>query len=124
MANVYLFNSMNVAVNFTFNNGAPTLVNGTSESASWVPVSPATEPTFVNNTNPAAGQIGLGVNQMVVYPTSLPPAQAIMTHVTIPTTMQINSLQFYVFWASANSVSWALLNQGQPIGGNLSLPAT
>ena len=117
---------MNVAINVSFNNGAPITINGTSDSAQWVPVSPATssEPVFVNNPNPAAGQIGLGNNLMTVYPTSLPPSQAKQVTVTVPTTFQINSLQFFVFWSSANAVSWVLLQQGQPIGGMLQLPST
>jgi hypothetical protein len=124
MANVYVFNAMNVAINVSFNNGAPTTINGTSDSAQWVPVSPGTEPVFVNNSNPAAGQIGLGTNLMTVYPTSLPPSQAKQVTVNIPSNIQINSLQFYVFWSSANAVSWVLLQQGQPIGGTLQLPST
>jgi hypothetical protein len=73
MAGVYIFNAMQVPINISLNAGAPTTINGTGDSTQWVPVSPTTEPVFVNNTNPAAGQIGLGDNSMVVYPTSLPP---------------------------------------------------
>jgi hypothetical protein len=121
MAGVYLFNSMAVGLNIIFNAGAPITIAGTSDSAQWVPVSPATEPTFVNNPNPGPGQIGLGSNTMTVYPSSLPPSQAKQVTVTIPTNIQINSLQLYVFWSSANEVSWVLLQQGQPIGGSITL---
>jgi hypothetical protein len=126
MANVYIFNAMNVAINVIFNSGSPVTINGTSDSAQWVPVSPtsANEPVFVNSQNPSPGQIGLGDNTMTVYPTSLSPRQAKQVTVSIPTNIQINSLQFYVFWSSANAVSWVLLQQGQPIGGTLQLPAT
>lgn len=112
MANAYIFNASGVAITVSVNNG-PFLSVNAADSATWVPSVPATQPTFVNNTNPGLGQLGLGANTITLYPSTSGPASSANFTLTIPTEVTVNSLQLYLFWKDARNVAFAALNGGQ-----------
>ena len=112
MPNAYIFNASGVAILVSVNNGAFLSVNP-ADSTSWVPSTPATQPAFVNNTNPGNGQLGLGPNTITLYPSTSGPASSVNFTLNIPTEVTVNSLQLYLFWKDARNVAFAALNGGQ-----------
>lgn len=112
MPNAYIFNASAVKISVSINNGDFFGVDAAS-STTWSPSNPATEPTFVNNTNPGQGQLGLGNNTITLYPATSGPASSANFVLNIPTEVTVSSLQLYLFWKDANNVAWAALNGGQ-----------
>ncbi|AIR61140.1 hypothetical protein RJE46_17945 [Cedecea neteri] len=112
MPNAYIFNASGVAISVSVNNGSFLSVNA-ADSTSWVPSVPATQPTFVNNTNFGNGQLGLGANTITLYPSTSGPASSANFTLNIPTNVTVSSLQLYLFWKDAKDVSFAVLNGGQ-----------
>jgi|GEM_PF-1750352 len=113
MGQFFVFNASNSAIHVSFNNGSFIAVKQ-AENATWLPSVPATEPVFVNQTNPGQGEIGLGDNQMAVYPDTGGPGDTSKFTLKVPTDVVVSSVQLYLFWKSATSVAWVALNQGQP----------
>ncbi|HCB1501406.1 MULTISPECIES: hypothetical protein [Klebsiella] len=112
MPNAYLFNASGVSISVSINNGAFLSVSP-ADSTSWVPSTPAAQPTFVNNTNPGNGQLGLGPNTITLYPSTSGPASSVNFTLNIPTEVTVSSLQLYLFWKDAKNVAFAALNGGQ-----------
>jgi len=112
MANAFVFNSSAVEIYVSVNNGSFFSI-AAATPATWVPSSPTTQPTFVNNTNPGKGEIGLGDNLVTMYPSTGGPGDSANFTLTVPTGVTVNSLQLYLFWKDAQDVAWAALNGGQ-----------
>lgn len=112
MPNAFIFNASAVEINVSVNNGDFFLVKS-AVSGTWAPTTPATEPQFVNSTNPGIGKLGLGQNIITLYPSTSGPASSANFFLNIPMDVTISSLQLYLFWKDANDVAWAALNGGQ-----------
>ncbi|MFK8258492.1 hypothetical protein ACFL9S_11975 [Erwinia sp. AnSW2-5] len=112
MPNAYVFNASGVAISVSVNNGDFFTINP-ADNTSWVPSAPSNAPTFVNNTNPGKNQLGLGPNQISLYPSTSGPASSTNFILNIPTEVTVNSFQLYLFWNNAKNVGWAALNGGQ-----------
>lgn len=114
MPNAYIFNASAEHIKVSINNGDFISVESANAST-WLPSSPAKAPDFVNNINPGLGQLGLGVNNITIYPATSGPACAVNFRLNVPTNVKVSSLQLYVFWKDAEHVAWAALNGGQLI---------
>ncbi|MTD26923.1 hypothetical protein [Erwinia sorbitola] len=112
MPNAYIFNASAVKISVSVNNG-DFFSLPPADGTSWVPSAPATAPTFVNNTNPGSGQLGLGANMITLYPSTSGPGSSVNFVLEIPTEVTVSSLQLYLFWKDAQNVAWAALNGGQ-----------
>lgn len=120
---VYVFNASSVDLMFTFNGGTNfTHISKTSDTASWQPFPPNTNPTFVNQSGPLPGQIGLGDNSLTMYPGSGGPAQSATVHFHIPETQTITSLQVFFVWKDAGHLGVVVCNGGQFVE-TIALPA-
>jgi len=95
MANVFVFNASSVSLMFSINNGAYIEVTGTSSTFGWVPFPPAEQPPFVNQINPPQGYLGLGDNQLTMYPQSSGSGDSATVSLHIPTKMTVTSIQLY-----------------------------
>lgn len=113
MGQLVVFNASGSAIYVSFNNGGFIEVPSV-DTASWNPAQPATEPNFVNNTNPGAGQLGLGNNTLTIYPATSGPASSANFTLEVPVDVPVSAVQLYLFWKSATSVAWVALNSGQP----------
>ncbi|PWC17032.1 hypothetical protein DDT52_17255 [Brenneria roseae subsp. roseae] len=112
MPNAYIFNASAVKISVSVNNGEFFSVNP-ADGTSWVPSTPSTEPTFVNNTSPGIGQLGLGPNTITVYPSTSGPASSANFTLNIPLDVTVSSLQLYLFWKDAKNIAFSALNGGQ-----------
>lgn len=75
MAKAFLFNTLSVPINVSINNGTFFQISAANGS-SWLPSVPDTSITFVANTTPSPGQIGLGGNVVSFYPSTGGPAES------------------------------------------------
>jgi hypothetical protein len=122
---IYAFNSSPLPVALTVRSSSTPYTFAAASATS----SPAWSPTGPNTaipwgaTSPASGQLGFGNN-----PCALNDGQTLTTfNINIPTNVQpTTSLQIYLFYeppSSPNgngSVGYVVLNDGLPIGGNIS----
>jgi hypothetical protein len=113
MAKVYVFNTSSVGLMFSINNGTYIAVNGTSSTFLWTPLTPATQPIFVNQTNPPQGQLGLGDNKLTMYPQSSGSSDSATVILCIPTDVTVSSIQLYMMWKDARNLGAVLSNGGQ-----------
>lgn len=122
MPSVYIFNAAPAGVYMTVNNGPNRFVVTECDKTTWAPGSPpaADLPNFTGAATAPAGEFKVGVNSVDLAPVLGGSAQP--TTITIPNSVNPRStLQLYLFWETTASVSWMLLADGQPIGGNLVL---
>ena len=110
---VTMFNANTVQVTVTVNNGSPFIIGPTSAAIRFRPQVPAVEPQFVQG--PATpGTFGVGSNCISITPSGWPAPQ--FFQFSIPVTIQMQSLQVYIFWDSNTPTGscWAFfLNNGQ-----------
>ncbi|MFK8258493.1 hypothetical protein ACFL9S_11980 [Erwinia sp. AnSW2-5] len=121
MATVNLFNASSVKLMFSINGGNYTPIASTSDTFDWVPLPPDINPAFVNSTKPAQGALGLGSNQLTLYPFSDGPLSSATLPVIIPENTVINSVQIYIIWKDAKNLGAVVCNGGQFIQA-ISLP--
>lgn len=105
MAKAFLFNTSGVGITISINNGSFFEISAANGS-SWLPSVPNSSITFVANTAPSPGQIGLGSNMISFYPSSRGPAASCNFNLSIPTNTSIDSLQLYLFQAGQGSFTW------------------
>ncbi|OLE54215.1 MAG: hypothetical protein AUG51_09270 [Acidobacteria bacterium 13_1_20CM_3_53_8] len=121
---VTIFNANQASVQVQVNGGTQFTIAGTGPSQNWQPQQPNPNPLSFNNGYPAANVFGtLAPNQVVLYSGGSPISQPLS--ISIPQTQVVNSLQLYFFFGTTTTVSWVMLNSGQPIawGTNLSTTA-
>jgi hypothetical protein len=111
---VTLFNADTSSINVVVNNGSTIVVLGAA-SPTYAPGSNSTGVTF--QTLPATGVLSVGSNYVNMTPSGA--QQPVVFTINIPANIQIISLQLYMFWESATTAAWVLLNNGQVIGINL-----
>lgn len=105
MAKALIFNTSSVAITVSINNGSFFEISA-ADASSWLP-SVSDEPvTFVANTTPSPGQIGLGGNMVSCYPSGGSPAESSIFTLSIPTNTFIESLQLYLFRSGQEKVAW------------------
>jgi hypothetical protein len=107
---VSVFN-MNVdAVNVNINNAPQSFsISGATPATGYYPNQPTVNPTF--GSQPAANVLGPGLNSLALTPEE--STTPMILSANIPTTVQIASLQLYLFWDSATTIGYVLLNNGQ-----------
>lgn len=105
MAKAFLFNTSNVGILVSINNGSFFEISAANMS-NWLPSAPTTPITFVTNTTPSPGQIGLGGNMISFYSSTESPANSSTFTLSIPTDTPIESLQLYLFRADQESFGW------------------
>lgn len=99
---------------------------GASSTPAWTPQGPNKSIPW-GGTNPNSGQLGFGTN-----PCALNDGQTLTTfNIVIPTgILPTTSLQVYLFYEPPSSpsgngtVGYVILNDGLPIGGNITAFAT
>ncbi len=109
---VSVFNANTDQVNVNINNSSSGFsINGTTAALSFYPMTPTASdaPTF--GSRPGPNVLGPGSNSLAITPVGV--NQPGLFTLQIPTTQQIISLQLYVFWDSATTIGYALLNNGQ-----------
>ncbi len=124
---VSIFNANTTSVNVTVNNGTQFTVDGAK--------APTFSPAFNNSacsfaTNPSGNTFGVtGTNFVDITPVG--SNQPIQFQINISSSIQVTSLQLYMFWASQTTAGWVLLNNGQIIamdtlsgGGSSSSPSS
>jgi hypothetical protein len=118
---VTIFNANPLNIQVSVNNGPQFSVSGAS-SPNWPPQTPTSGgPTWSYN-GPAQNVLAPGVNALMITPSgSIQPANVT---VTLPGTLQWNSVQLYIFFNSYGDVSWIVLNDGQFVTGNLGFSAS
>jgi hypothetical protein len=118
---VNIFNAASVPIYININNSSTQLNVPAANSTTWAPGVPTTNPPFTNSS-PAPGSFGYGINHCTITPsTGDGPALA-----TVNVSDSINpadAIQLYLFYQSANLVSWMLLDNGRAVAGNLSFAA-
>lgn len=107
---ISVFNASSMSLQVIVNNGNPTSINGTGPAQNWTPQQPSNSWSF-NNGYPSPNQFGFGGNFIQVMAGSM----SANFQVSIPQSVQITSLQLYIF-LSNDTASWILLNNGQVIG--------
>jgi hypothetical protein len=116
---VTLFNANSSSLQIAVNNGPPISIAGTGPSQSWVPQQPNPNPLSYTNGYPAPNVFGsLDTNQVQVIVNGMPVSAPLQ--ISIPQGAPVFSLQLYIFFAYS-SVSWTLLNSGQPIGSGTAI---
>lgn len=94
-ATVAMFNANTVKVTVIVNNGSAFTIGPTSSASKFRPQVPAVAPAFV--PGPATpGTIGIGPNCIAITPSGWASPQ--FFPFTVPGTIQISSLQIYIFW--------------------------
>lgn len=121
MATVNLFNASSVKLMFSINNGNYISIASTSDTFDWVPLPPDINPVFVNNITPPQGVLGLGSNQLTLYPASDGPISSATLSVIIPENTVISSVQIFIIWKDAKNLGAVVCNGGQFIQA-ISLP--
>lgn len=108
---VSIFNANPSSVNVVVNNGSQFTVDG----AVGTNLSPSLNSSSVSYAiNPSANTLGVGTNFVNITPVGT--NQPIQFTINISSSIQISSLQLYIFWASQTTAGWVLLNGGQVIG--------
>jgi hypothetical protein len=122
---IYAFNCSPLAIALTVRSGLTPYSFAAASSSStpaWTPQAPGT-PIGWGATNPTSGQLGFGSN-----PCALNDGQTLTTFtIQIPTgVLPTTSLQVYLFYeppatpSGNGTVGYVILNDGLPIGGNIS----
>lgn len=120
--NVYVFNAAPVGIYMTVNNGPNRVTVDASNDTSWAPGTPAgaSLPVFTGTASGQPGEFHIGDNSVALTPTSGGGVANVSIHV--PNSVNPRSdLQLYIFWATTESVSWMLLEDGQPINGTFAI---
>ncbi|MTD26924.1 hypothetical protein [Erwinia sorbitola] len=121
MASVNFFNASSVKLMFSINNGTYIPIASTSDTFDWVPLPPGINPTFINQSTPPQGVLGLGCNQLTLYPASSGAAASATLAVIIPEATSVSSVQIYLYWKDAKNLGAVVCNGGQFIQA-ISLP--
>jgi hypothetical protein len=109
---VNIFNANNQAITINVNNAVSGISVAAAAGPNWTPATPQTNPTF-NPTPPAQGVLGIGTNAVLITPSTWPtPFNA---QVNLPGSVNWTSCQIYIFFQSASSCSWIVLNNGQVV---------
>ena len=115
---VSVFNTNSGSCAIIVNRGNPISISGTGPSQNWVAQQPNPGQLSFNPGYPGPNAFGsMGGNQVEVIVNGAPLGSPL--YITIPQSGPISSLQLYIFFSS-NSVSWTLLNNGQPISASVS----
>lgn len=114
---VTVFNTNSLSVSVQVNNGPPFGIEGTGPYVGWVPQAPSSGGPSFSNSTPAPNLLAPGVNYVSVTP--IGSVQPVTFPVVIPNSVQIISLQLYLF-STYNSVQWTVCNNGQPIASGTS----
>ncbi|HYK02930.1 MAG TPA: hypothetical protein VE974_14310 [Thermoanaerobaculia bacterium] len=115
---VSVFNANNSAVNVIVNNGPSFQIAGISGPNYQAQLATSGAPGFTPGA-PLPNTFGVGTNQV-----SITPVNSIISNtftMTLPSSVQYQSLQLYVFFANINQVSWVLLQNGQILLQNISI---
>jgi hypothetical protein len=116
---VNMFNANNLQVTVNVNNGVSGFTIAGAVGPNWSPQTPATNPTFAQ-APPAAGVFGIGTNSVALTPSGSP--SPFIAPITLPGTVNWQSIQIYIWFLSADSCAWTVLNAGQVVsqGGTVS----
>ena len=110
LSTVSVLNANTLSVVVAVNNGTSFTIPGTSAAIAFFPQQPVTAPSF-SISGPSPGVFGPGTNSVSITPSNA--TQPMVFSVPIPTTIQLTSLQLYIYWNSNESAGYALLNGGQ-----------
>lgn len=113
MGQLFVFNASRSNIFISFNNG-DFLKVPSADGTSWEPSPVEDEPSFVNNVTPGQGQLGLGINNITVYPSTGGTSHSVTFELDVPENIPISTVQIYLFWKNATSVAWVALSDGQP----------
>lgn len=113
MSNFFILNASDDEIFISLNGGDYINVPA-AENKTWTASRPSVETEFTNKLRPPSGKIGIGDNEISVYPTSGGAGCSTNFILSVPKEVRICSIQFYLFWKDATSVAWVALNSGQP----------
>ncbi|HFZ8993194.1 TPA: hypothetical protein ACIPUI_000242 [Citrobacter freundii] len=113
MGNLFILNASDSEIFISLNDGDYLNVPA-ANTGTWTPSRPDDVVEFINKISAAQGQLGLGENEISVYPGTSGPASAATFILNVPTDVRVSSIELYLFWKSATSVAWVALNSGQP----------
>ncbi|MGH9349340.1 MAG: hypothetical protein ACRD26_18955 [Vicinamibacterales bacterium] len=109
-ATVNLFNAGPQSLGMQINGGTSVAIAATGANVNWLPQQPTTnQPTFTGG-NPSPNAFGYGTNQLIVTVGTSPSSQ--LVSIPIDKSMNIVSLQVYMWWGTSDSVSWVAMNAG------------
>ena len=116
--NVYNANTLSMMIGV---NAPPSVwIGGTNAGLGWRPQVMLN--TFTLNPSAAAspGVLAIGANTLALTPQGSPvPNQ---TQLSLPGSIQWSSVQLYIYFATTDTASWIILNQGQYVTGGLFPP--
>lgn len=112
---VSVFNANTQSVQVVVNNGASFTIDGAS-GPNYTPQLPTKGGPSFTLGGPAQNTFGIGQNQVQITPTNSIISNSFT--MTLPASINYVSLQLYIFFATVNSVSWVLLQNGQIIAQN------
>ena len=108
-AAVTIFNTNQVGISLSVNNGAQFQIDGTGPGQGWQPQQPANNPVSFSGRQPMPNVLGTGQNNIHLSISGSPRGVSFVIH--IPGNQQILSLQIY-FFLNQMEVSWVVLNNG------------
>jgi hypothetical protein len=109
---VNIFNANNQQITINVNNATSGFTVAAAAPTAWTPQTPQTNPVF-NQGPPSVGALGIGMNSVQITPSTWPtPFNA---QVSLPGSVNWTSCQIYIFFLSASSCSWIVLNNGQVV---------
>ena len=115
---VSIFNANTLPINVMVNNGQSFQIAGVT-APTYAPQLPQSGGPSFSFGAPAQNTFGVGTNQVQITPQNSIVSNSFT--MTLPASINYQSLQLYVFFANVNNVSWVLLQNGAILLQNTSI---